>query len=93
VKPYEYRTPSGAIGNKRTWPIGTPVVVTWRNGSTLETRTASVPRMFGSGAWGVRVTGAATSVDLDRVRPRFQDGLFPTDADSAPQSDSDPPKA
>jgi hypothetical protein len=86
---YEYLTPGGNKGDKRTWPIGTPVSATLTGGTTIKGITSSVPRQFAGGGWGVRVRGCAYVLPLDRVDVRYQLGMLEDVPERASKSDSD----
>jgi hypothetical protein len=86
---FEYLTPAGTKGDKRAWPIGTPVSATLNGGSTLKGTTSSVPRQFGGGGWGVRVRGCAYVLPLDRVDVRYQVGLLEDVPERGSKSDND----
>jgi hypothetical protein len=76
VGSYEYLTPTGTKADKRKWPIGTPVSATLTGGSVVKGMTASVPRQFGGGGWGVRLHGVSYVLPLERVDARYQVGLL-----------------
>jgi hypothetical protein len=86
---YEYLTPAGAKGDKRTWPIGTPVSATLTGGSTIKGITSSVPRQVTGGGWVVRVRGCPYVLSLDRVDVRYQLGFVEDVPERASESENE----
>jgi hypothetical protein len=93
VSRFEYLTPAGNKGDKRAWPIGTPVTATLTGGTTLKGVTATIPRMIAGGGWGVRVAGAPYLLSLDRVEPRYAVSLYEVPERGASESNKDAPPA
>ncbi len=76
-----------SAADKRMWPVGTPVNYARRDGQIVETTTRSVPRHFGTGRWGVFVSGLPYVVGLEYCSLRSERPRLPLDGEGTSQSD------
>lgn len=76
---HQYRRPDGSTGDKRTWPIGTVIVLHLVGGQVVVGRTASVPQRYGNQTWGVRVVGRRRVVPLSACVEQILPTLRPAD--------------
>ncbi len=60
------------------YPIGTTVTVQRDNGNVLHTQTRSQAWVLSGHTAVIMVNGIAGGYDLDRVRPHYEDGQWPT---------------